>query len=413
MTECGAEDSELVRDKFNVNKMVILLTSNGKLLGMLSNSGKIVWSHWFKDFSFATQAGESNSFLFVQRTTDNYKYKPRAVVIGQNKLNGNVALVYFNPISGEVYELILDEGYKAVQVFTIPELADEEEIKSFGILNSQMELTLYPKSEFVKKRFRRRFQHQPFIVMAMKSVSELIGLRYKDCGAGETLWTQSFGPTHKIQSIHAKREGELVDSPGKVQSDRTVLFKYLNPNIVFLVVSPVIPDSSSEETKHFYEFSLIDSINGDIIFSTSMKRISDIQAVHSENWVVFSVWNEKNRRTELTVIELYESVSDDLRNATHFSSFDNTSAPLVLRQSYIYPGFIKSISTTYSEKGLTNKQIIVGTANGAIYPIPKHILDPRRTLAPTQGDHYRFFQQTFHLRLLFLWQMNLILGLNF
>ena len=121
------------------------------------------------------------------------------------------------------------------------------------------------------------------------------------------LWSQYYGPTHRIHSIHAKREGELIDSPGKVQSDRTVLFKYLNPNLVFLVVAPVSPDPSSEEAKHLHEFSLIDSVNGAVIFSTSMKRVSDIKAVHSENWVVFSVWNEKSRRTELTVIELYES----------------------------------------------------------------------------------------------------------
>ena len=66
--------------------------------------------------------------------------------------------------------------------------------------------------------------------------------------------------------------------------------------------------------KHFYEFCLMDSINGQIIISTTIKRISDIKAVHSENWVVFSVWNEKNRRTELKFIELYEAGSDEFRN---------------------------------------------------------------------------------------------------
>ena len=132
----------------------------------------------FAELSFATKSGQSNSFLFVQRTTDDYKYKPQAVVIGRNKLTNHVGLVYFNPISGEILEKVADEGYKATQVFTIPGLSDDEGIKSFGILNSELELMLYPKSEFVRNEFRGRFKHQPFVVMAMKSESGLIGLRY-------------------------------------------------------------------------------------------------------------------------------------------------------------------------------------------------------------------------------------------
>ena len=382
--ECSADSDELVRDQFNVNKMIIVLTKNGKVLGMLSTSGKIIWSFRLSNMEFVTSyGGDPGSFLFVQRGTEDYKFDPRAVVVGRSKTTRNVALVYFNPLSGEILESVDDAGFKALQVFTLPSLITEDNLKSFAFLLEDKTLKIYPESKDNRLQFEQLCSKANFVALVPMN-DKLLGIKYSSAEKSQTLWSHSIGVDHTVYGIFSKREGELVDSPGKVQSDQTVLFKYLNPNLIVLVLSPKQQDASESrsesDAKYLHEFSLLDSISGETVFSTTMKRISDIKVVHSENWVVMSVWNEKNRRTELTVIELYESGKDADRNATHFSSFANSSAPLVLRQSYIYPSFIKSLATTYSEKGLTNKQVIVGTSTGALVPIPKHILDPRRTL---------------------------------
>ena len=383
--ECAADKDELVRDSFNVNKMLIVLSGNGKLSGILSASGKIMWSLWFRDMTFKKSiSGQVGSFLFVQRGTDNYKFEPKAVLVGQNKVSGNVAIIYFNPLSGQVIESSLDTGYKALQVISIPEVVTDDNLKSFAFLMEDRSLKLYPDTPANVNRFDRIFSKALFVVLTASN-ERIAGVQFDKVGTGKELWSHSLGIDHEVYGIYSMREGELVDSPGKVQSDQTVLFKYLNPNLVFVVLSPKqkeVGDSaqSGNDAKFQFEFSLIDSVSGETVFATTMRRVSDIHVVHSENWVVFSVWNDKSRRTELTVIELYESGKDSERNSTHFSSFANSSAPLVLRQSYIYPAFVKSLATTYSEKGLTNKQVILGTASGALVPIPKHLLDPRRSL---------------------------------
>ena len=52
---------------------------------------------------------------------------------------------------------------------------------------------------------------------------------------------------------------------------------------------------------------LIDVVNGGIVFSVVHKRGTEpVHIVHSENWVVYSYFNDKSRRTEVATLELYE-----------------------------------------------------------------------------------------------------------
>lgn len=52
---------------------------------------------------------------------------------------------------------------------------------------------------------------------------------------------------------------------------------------------------------------LLDAVSGAVIFSISHKRAREpIHLVHTENWIVYTYFSEKWRRTEITAIELYE-----------------------------------------------------------------------------------------------------------
>lgn len=44
-----------------------------------------------------------------------------------------------------------------------------------------------------------------------------------------------------------------------------------------------------------------------MVFSVVHKRAKGpVHVVHSENWIVYSYFNEKSRRTEIATLELYE-----------------------------------------------------------------------------------------------------------
>jgi len=44
-----------------------------------------------------------------------------------------------------------------------------------------------------------------------------------------------------------------------------------------------------------------------MVFSVSHKRAREpVHIVHSENWLLYSYFSEKSRRTEIVTLELYE-----------------------------------------------------------------------------------------------------------
>ena len=45
-----------------------------------------------------------------------------------------------------------------------------------------------------------------------------------------------------------------------------------------------------------------------------------------------------------------------------------------------------SLRDTATEKGITTKHILMATSTGAVYDIPKHLLDPRRPNVNTPPD---------------------------
>jgi len=119
-------------------------------------------------------------------------------------------------------------------------------------------------------------------------------------------------------------------------------------------------------------------VTGRVIFSANHKRVQGpYHVVHSENWVVYTYYNEKSRRAELGSLELFEGKTQS--NATVFSSLHSTISPLVERQSYILgPSYVMALKDTKTEKGITTKNLLLGTATGSVINVPRHFLDPRR-----------------------------------
>lgn len=81
-----------------------------------------------------------------------------------------------------------------------------------------------------------------------------------------------------------------------------------------------------------------------------------LSMVHSENWLVYSYYNEKVRRTEITTVELYEGKTQT--NSSVWSSLDAPQHPMVERQAYIVPANVVALRETITEKGITNKHVL-------------------------------------------------------
>ncbi len=79
-------------------------------------------------------------------------------------------------------------------------------------------------------------------------------------------------------------------------------------------------------------------------------------------------------------IELFEGSAQS--NSTVFSSLSPSAplSPLVERQSFILGGstsHVGALRDTITEKGITSKTVLLATATGSVFSVPRVLLDPR------------------------------------
>ena len=136
-------------------------------------------------------------------------------------------------------------------------------------------------------------------------------------------------------------------------------------------------------SKIFITVQVADLVTGKVFFSATPKKVlPTFHAVHSENWAVFSYFNDKARRTELVSLEMY--AGKEQGNATIFCSIENTVVPLVERQAYILPiSDVLAIEETLTSKGITSKHLLVASSQGSVLDLPLHVVDPRRPALST------------------------------
>ncbi len=72
-----------------------------------------------------------------------------------------------------------------------------------------------------------------------------------------------------------------MSSQGDVLADRSVQYKYLNPNLVGVVTE------SADPSQPLVSVYLVDSVSGAIVYHTSHKNaVGPVHMAHSENWIV-------------------------------------------------------------------------------------------------------------------------------
>ncbi|XP_054745972.1 ER membrane protein complex subunit 1 isoform X1 [Anastrepha obliqua] len=372
-----SQKAGLVRDSFGLHKMMVVLTRSGKIFGIDNINGKHHWQQYLRDVeNFVNQEPMR---LLVQRTSKHFPLQPLCTVVAKDKSTGNGMLFRFNPINGKHSEGgLLKLNYKIKQLTLLAE-SEKDSIKGLLLLDSQNNVAVYPQ-------YVQEMAHGMYLFTADKATATLDGfyVQFID-GALSCLpiWNvrlDGHNEDHQLIAVAAKNPLEHVHSQGRVLGDRSVLYKYINPNLVAVVTQATDPVH-----KYLLNIYLIDAVSGLIVFSMTHRRARvPLHIVHSENWLVYSYYNDKVRRTEITTIELYEGKTQ--ANSTVWSSLNAPPMPMVERQSYIVPTIVESMRETITERGITNKHVLIGTASGAIVEMPWILLDPRRPITSnTQG----------------------------
>lgn len=385
----GSNSKALERDRFGLHKLILILTRPGKLFAMDTLSGRIVWQRLLKNVN------TDKVRLYVQRTSIHYPLEPQCTILAKSSTSNQAVLFVFHPITGEPAQFgsegYVNLSYNVQQALLLPQNEETEYMKPLLLLDESAAPHVFPPTESAINHVVK-MSNNLFMFVADTKSCVLRGYSLAKSRADQlssaAVWqlqlcSSSDSVEEEIVSIVSRHPEEKVFSQGRVLADRSVLYKYLNPNMV------VVATAGTNHPHHrgYLNLYLIDVVSGAVVFSTSHRRVqSPYHVVYAENWIVYSYYNEKYRRTELSSLELFEGQTQS--NSTAFSSF-SAPQPLVDRQAYIYPAHITAMKDTVSEQGMTAKHILLGLTNGWIQEMPRAFLDPRRPVVAAATPEMR------------------------
>ncbi|KAK4155332.1 hypothetical protein C8A00DRAFT_42051 [Chaetomidium leptoderma] len=219
-----------------------------------------------------------------------------------------------------------------------------------------------------------------------------------------TSWTFSPPQSQRIVNIATRSAHDAVASIGRVLGDRTVKYKYLNPNT--LVVAAV------DDSAHSLTVYLLDTVSGQILSSSKYDGIDltkPIECAMSENWFVCTFFGQHTLRDnptkslkgyQIVVSDLYESDEPNSRgplgDADSFSPLDPIDVPTggiirpsVVSQSYVISAPISALQVTQTRQGVTARQVLAYLPEShGIVGIPRIVIEPRRPIGrdPTAAE---------------------------
>lgn len=383
----------LSRDDFGFRKIIVAATDAGKIFGLDSTSGKILWSRVL-GLGWAAQVGGRiiPVKLLVTRTV-NEESEPQVVLVTQRRADNSLVdtvLFHINALTGEDATGVSPskEVLQGVDIISGP-LTEaymlEGESRIVILLDEFRQVYLYPNTPANRESFDATAPSLRFPLRTGEpGYRQLTGHQVTlDAGINNmaqiyATWATSLPPSHEIISVVTRPKG-LVASLGKVLGDRTTLYKYLNPHMFAVLTSS--PNSCGVR--------VLDGAKGSTLYSAIVGKAPggcDVKATFVENWLVYVYWDGEFEGVGMTKgyravsVELYEGRGvDDKTSSSDMSSLSNESLIVnAIEQAFVFPHRITAIATTSTKFGVTTKDLIVANEKQQIQSFPRRILDPRR-----------------------------------
>eukprot|EP00391_Amoebophrya_sp_Ameob2_P012860 CAMPEP_0178996626 /NCGR_PEP_ID=MMETSP0795-20121207/8471_1 /TAXON_ID=88552 /ORGANISM="Amoebophrya sp., Strain Ameob2" /LENGTH=1010 /DNA_ID=CAMNT_0020689033 /DNA_START=88 /DNA_END=3117 /DNA_ORIENTATION=+ len=200
-------------------------------------------------------------------------------------------------------------------------------------------------------------------------------------------WNLDFGALG--ETVLKYQESTLSDKsvvPVHVRGDASVMFRFLDPNMVAVVTERQDDTTAGNSGVTLY---LLNGVSGQIIHQN---RIADgtgpVQLLAAENWAILHYYNRVKSRYELYVVDLYENREDPGAWKLLFgsdpppkSSF-HLDTPVAIHQTFLFPHRVTALGLTNTAKGITQKAVLFALANSEqVMKLNKdQWLNPRRPL---------------------------------
>ncbi|XP_072964279.1 uncharacterized protein [Typha angustifolia] len=409
----SSEKNKMTRDHNGFRKLIIVLTRAGKILALHTGDGRIVWSHLLPSLR-RSEACESPSALGIYQWQVPHHHamheNPSVLVVGRCGSNSEASgvLSVVDSYSGKELESV-SLAHSVSRVIPLT-LTDSSEQRLHLIMDANFRAHLYPRTSDSVDIFHREMPNIYTYSVEVEKNS-IRGYFLKDgcnvndndeyCFDTKELWSIIFpSENEKIIATATRKMNEVVHTQAKVVADQDVMYKYISKNLLFVATaspkaSGEIGSSTPEEAR--LVVYLIDAVTGRILHRvTHQGAQGPVHAVLTENVVVYHYFNLRAHRYEISVIEIYDQSRADNKDVwklilgKHNLTVPVTSyaRPEVVTksQSYFFTHSVKTMAVTATAKGITSKQLLIGTIGDQILALDKRYLDPRRSANPTQAE---------------------------
>ena len=409
------------RDVNGFRRQIIALAPNGALVSLHNGDGRALWRRFLGaglDPAGGPASAYSYSAIFSWRPSGEHSHDAEHALIfgtardggdgtGANaNANARTRAVVVDLYTGEVEsDAVLP--YAVAHVLPLPSAAaaeDHHEPSATLLVDaSEARAHVFPDTEEARLAAYADRSRMSFYTVD-QTRAEVRGYTFLPAafGAGSFdashAWTAKFpAEVGDIVGYAAKPANEVVNSWVRVLGDRSTLFKYLSPNVIFVAAAP--KNAAPEESA--VSVHLLDAATGRVLYRV---RHADargpVHAVVCENWVVYHYFNTKAGRHAMSVLEMFDdaehrkgaAVGDLMyaslvgRNETETTSSMAPPPLRIMGQSYYVRPAATMMTATYSAKGVTAHQVLMGTNTDQVVAVDKRFLDPRRPTKPTRED---------------------------
>lgn len=409
----SSEKSKMTRDHNGFRKLLIVLTRAGKIFALHSGDGRVVWSLLLPSLRKSEACDSPIGLNLYQWQIPHHHAmdaNPSVLVVGQCGRSANApgVLSFVDAYTGKEVNS-LDLVHSIGQVIPLP-FRDSTEQRLHLLVDADRQVHLYPKTPEAKSIFDREISNINWysveadngIIKGHVIKSKGIGEAADDfCYDSGDLWSIVFPmESEKIIATVTRKPNEVVHTQAKVAAEQDVMYKYISKNLLF--VATVAPKASGaigsvDPEESWLVAYLIDTVTGRMLHRmTHHGAQGPVHAVFSENWVVYHYFNLRAHRYEMSVTEIYDQSRAENKDVLKLVlGKHNLSAPVssysrpevvTKSQSYFFTHSVKAIAVTLTAKGITSKQLLIGTIGDQVLALDKRFLDPRRSLNPTQAE---------------------------
>lgn len=383
----AASETSIRMDSYGFHKLVIVATENGRIYGLDAGAhGRIVWAVQGMEIA----AGDRWDVKLILVDAGKGKFSVRGgkgdVFVGEI-LTGKAVYGLKAGATPRVRETVICEIGGTKYMLDVLENGRPVDVPESAFSLSGKTVVVRDPSGGGVKGFR---------FVSKEEVQKPV-----------EAWQFVPASRERVAAVTTRPLHDPVASIGRVLGDRSVMYKYLNPNSLLVTV---VNDAASTASFH-----LLDSVTGEIVQSSTRAGVDTskaISSVMSENWFVYTFWGEgassvdggggggggrAYKGYQLAVSELYESPLPNDRGASsdggNYSSLEPSSSsssssssshhvqPHVMTQSFFVPEELVPLAVTQTRQGITSRNILAALPrSNAIVALPRAVVDARRPL---------------------------------